>query len=117
MDDFGFKFPIGKVVRHIGAPVYSTVSPRKRAQLSRGKATESECRFVVLERILNQCADGVQREYSCRGVLRCGNIHPQPVRFYEAELVASTPFAQEPDEPATEPQSASGRPGGAAPDS
>ena len=81
-NDYGFKFEIGDVVKHVAQST-------KNESLLR-----SECRYFIVERELQECSGGIQRHYCARAIL-IGGVGAQETqirRYNEIELVKSEKF-------------------------
>ena len=78
MDDMGFKHQIGDIVKRVG---YKLFSP------------STECRWLVIEQILQRCHGGIQRHYLCTPITAHGSTGDKR-QFTEIEVEPSGPFAQ-----------------------
>lgn len=79
-DDYGFKFNIGDVVK-----VRGTVAP---------DGERESIRYLVVERLVNECYGGKQANYKCRPIMANGRAISEYNHFVEVELEASEPFKE-----------------------
>jgi len=83
-----FKFNLGDVVRHKGC---ESISLREDSFII-GRIVE--CRYFIIGRILNECADTPdgEIEYRARLVTSEGGVDNRIVHLFEQELELSEPF-------------------------
>lgn len=83
--DSMFKFKIGDIVRH-------KVSLEKE---DGPYIASNSVRFLITERVLQQCCGGLQPQYRCRGALPHGVVDQQSsYLMFDYELEPSKPFTQ-----------------------
>jgi len=88
LNEVGFKYAIGDVVIHKGiAGVQPPDEKDKEWGNIRSKVTTANCvRFVIVERIAQECHGGVQLLYMATAVTHEGHIST-PHKFAEFELI------------------------------
>ena len=90
--EYGFKFELGDTVKH------KTQEIDYKDGLRWG-STGIECRYFIIERLLQQCPGGTQRHYLCRAVTKT-NVsvsENDSKRLNEIEIVLSEPFKKKDD--------------------
>lgn len=90
-----FKFKIGDVVRHRISGMAEDPPEGERTRYF-SSSTDRKTRFIILERILQECHGGIQRNYNCRAVGSEGQMADKCINASELELVACTPFEYPP---------------------
>jgi len=84
-----FKYKVGDVLRH-SAVDEARISKGRRSNKKDDSwdayAYDTRLRYVVRERILQECHGGVQLHYVCRHVSNDGSIYPDCVQLAEHEL-------------------------------
>lgn len=84
-----FKYKVGEVLRHSSVDT-AHISKGSRSNKKDGswmaEAFDTRLRYVVRERLLQECHGGVQLMYVCRHVSSDGSIYPDLVQLAEHEL-------------------------------
>lgn len=79
-----FKFKIGELLCHVGNKMAAKPAPGKYDYPRRELA-----RFIVLERLMQQCPGGVQLHYAVRFVTEEGHVCGENFRLNEIEVRAA----------------------------
>lgn len=90
MEDFGFKFKIGQFVQHVGKLTHA-----KKGRDFGWAIGAAPVRFLVVERVLQECPGGIQRHYTCRAVFADGHIKDSLFQMNEVELIEEAVAAEE----------------------